>query len=132
MTKQEWITAAEALRVLTPVFGGYTAKLTICQRAHAGLIRARAERFIIDDNSAGAREVPKEFWWAEGHTALEQNWISGDFATYIKQRTRLRTFGVSFLRADIEKLIPTEPRRRPLQNPRVRLEATERWSGMFS
>jgi hypothetical protein len=83
----------------------------------AGLIRARAERFIIDYNSAGAREVPKEFWWAEGHTALEQNWISGDFATYIKQRTRLRAFGVSFLRADIEKLIPTEPEASPAPKP---------------
>ena len=105
--KEQWITAAETLRLLTPVFDSeYAAKMTICQRAHAGLIRARAERFIIDDQSAGSRKIPEDFWWAEGHTALEQNWTSGDFATWIKQKTRLRAFGVSFLRIDIERLVP--------------------------
>jgi hypothetical protein len=48
--------------------------------------------------------VPKEFWWAKGHRALDQNWTTGDFETWIKSTTRLRAFGVSFLRADIEKL----------------------------
>jgi TIR domain len=103
--KEEWITAAEALRLLRPVFGEYDAKLTICKRAHAGLIRARTKRYMIDDNSAGAQKIPKEFWWEEGHSKLEQNWVSGDFATRI-EGTRHGAFGVSFSRADIERLIP--------------------------
>jgi TIR domain len=117
--EEEWITAAEALRLLKPVFGSeYAAILTICTRAHAGLIRARAEHFMIDDKSRGPQEVPKEFWWAEGHAAtLKQNWTSGDFETWIKQRTRLRAFSVSFSRADIEKLIPTEPEAPPAPKP---------------
>jgi hypothetical protein len=65
---EEWITAAEALRLLTPVFGSaYEAKLTICRRAHAGLIRARAQHFMIGDRSTRDQEVPKQFWLAEGH-----------------------------------------------------------------
>ena len=45
--KDEWITAAEAVRLLKPIFeSGYSAKMTICSRAHAGLIRARAEHFM--------------------------------------------------------------------------------------
>jgi hypothetical protein len=116
--KEEWITAADALRLLKPVFGEYTAQLTICKRAHAGLIRARAEHYIIDNQEAGAREVPQEFWWAEGHSALEQNWTSGDFTTYTNRgNTRHRAFGVSFSRADIEKLIPTEPDASPAPKP---------------
>ena len=40
--KDEWITAAEAVRLLKPIFeSGYSAKMTICSRAHAGLIRAQ-------------------------------------------------------------------------------------------
>jgi TIR domain len=108
--KEEWITAADALRLLKPVFGEYTAQLTICKRAYAGLIRARAEHYMINNQEAGAREVPKGFWWDEGHSELEQNWTSGDFTTYTNRgNTRHRAFGVSFSRADIEKLIPTEP-----------------------
>jgi hypothetical protein len=103
--KEEWIRAADAVRLLKPVFDSeYEAKMTICQRAHAGLIRARAERFMVDDRSADDHKVPKEFWWAEGHVALEQNWTTGDFSTWIRRTTRLRAFNISFLREDIEKL----------------------------
>src|SRR6516165_1400060 len=66
-SKDEWITAAEAVRLLKPISESeYAAKMTICRRAHAGLIRARAQHFIIDDRSAGGAELPKNFWWAEG------------------------------------------------------------------
>jgi hypothetical protein len=93
------------------VFGSeYAAKLAICKRAHAGLIRARAEHFMIDDRSAGAQEILSAFWWAEGGASLEQNWTSGDFGTWVNRgNTRVRAFGVSFSRADIEKLIPAQP-----------------------
>jgi hypothetical protein len=107
---QRWISAAEAVRLLKPAFSSeFRATMTICERAHAGLIRARAERFMIDNQLAGEREVPSRFWWAEGHDALKQNWTTGDFETWIEQRTRLRAFGVSFLLADIEKMIPAAP-----------------------
>jgi hypothetical protein len=116
--KEEWITAADALRLLKPVFGSeYEAKLTICKRAHAGLIRARAEHFMMGDRSARDQEVPKVFWWAEGHQPLEQNWTTGDFETWIKHTTRLRAFNVSFLRTDIEKLRPDPKSAKPGASP---------------
>ena len=105
--KEEWISAAEALRLLKPVLGSeWQAQRTICKRAHDGLIRARAERFTVDGEGRLDKSVPKGFWWAEGETALSQNWTVGDFETWIEHKTHLRAFGVSFHRGDIEKLIP--------------------------
>ena len=107
-SKEEWITAAEAARLLKPVFGSeYMAQMTICKRAHSGLIRARAEQYMANERARNNFEIPKEFWWAEGNIALTQNWPSGDFDTWIDRgNTHLRAFNVSFLRADIEKMIP--------------------------
>jgi hypothetical protein len=95
--KEEWITAAEAVRLLKPVFNSdYTSQKTICRRAHAGLIRARAEHFMVDDQSKDGVELPKDFWWAEGGAALEQNWTTGDFTTWIQKTTRLRASAFRF------------------------------------
>jgi predicted nucleotide-binding protein len=109
-SNEDWVTAAEAVRRLKPVLGGeYTAQQTICKRAHSGLIRARAERFMVDEVSRDNCEVRKNFWWAEGNTALTQNWATGDFDTWIERgEVHLRAFGVLYLRADIEKLIPAD------------------------
>jgi hypothetical protein len=106
-SKEEWITAAEAARLLKPTFGTHEAQMTICNRAHSGMIRARAQRFIMHDKTRDNCEIPKRFWWAEGHQALTQNWTAGDFETWTPdEKIRLQAFGVSFLRAEIEKLIP--------------------------
>jgi predicted nucleotide-binding protein len=78
---------------------------TICKRAHAGLIKARAARFIRDERSTDNVDVPAEFWWTEGEAALDQNWTTGDFETWIDHR-RLQAFGVTFRRSDIERLKP--------------------------
>jgi predicted nucleotide-binding protein len=51
-------------------------------------------------------EIPKKFWWAKGEAALDQNWRSGDFGTWIEHKNHIQAFGVEFLRSDIEKLIP--------------------------
>jgi predicted nucleotide-binding protein len=101
---EEWISAARAVTLLG--LGDYSSRMTICKRAHAGLIKARAERFIRGGQAADNVDIPAAFWWAEGHEALEQNWASGDFGTWIEQRIRLQAFGVIFLRSDIERLKP--------------------------
>jgi hypothetical protein len=107
-SKEEWISAAEAARLLKPVFNSaYTAHMTICKRAHNGLIRSRAERFIAGKKESSDFEIPKGFWWAEGNEALHQNWPIGDFDTWVENgNLHLQAFTVSFLRADIEKMIP--------------------------
>jgi nucleoside phosphorylase len=100
--KEEWITAASALALL-----GKNSAATICKRAHAGLIKARAERFIRDGRPADNVDIPVEFWWAKGEAALHQNWETGDFDTWIDQRIHLEAFGVTFRRFDIERSTPT-------------------------
>ena len=99
--KEEWISAAAAVTLLG--MKHLVSTRTICRRAHAGLIKARAERFIRDGRSADNIDVPVEFWWAEGAAALDQNWMAGDFDTWIDHRIHLQAFGVTFWRSDIER-----------------------------
>lgn len=82
--------------------------MRICERAYAGLIRARAEQFQIAGRASADKEVPREFWWAEGNLALEQDWIAGDFSTWLQHKTELKAFGVTFAREDVERLLPPE------------------------
>jgi hypothetical protein len=109
-SKEDWIQAAEAAQLLKPVFNSaYMAQMTICKRAHNGLIRARAERFIAGKKESSDFEIPKGFWWAEGNKALHQNWPIGDFDTWVEMgNLHLQAFGVSFFRTDIEKMIPAD------------------------
>ncbi len=117
-SNEEWMSAAEAEQLLKPAFGTHEARLTICKRAHSGMIRARAQRLITDSRAADNVEIPRVFWWAEGHDALNQNWKAGDFDTWVDSsrltgnfhysalKVHFEAFNVSFLRADIETLIP--------------------------
>lgn len=111
MTSQdEWVTASEAVTILKSIMPEYSARIRICKRAHEGLIRARAMQFNIGTRVFRDRDVPSEFWWAEGHEALEQDWPVGDFSTWIKDgRIQLKAFGVKFARADVELLLPNRP-----------------------
>ena len=102
--KEEWISAANAVALLG--MKHLPGTRTICTRAHAGMIKARAERLIRDGRSADNVNVPFEFWWAEGEAALHQNWTTGDFETWIDNRIYLQAFGVTFWRSDIERLKP--------------------------
>jgi hypothetical protein len=102
--KEEWISAATAVALLG--MEQLLATRTICKRAHAGLIKARAERFIRDGRPADDVDVPVELWWAEGGAALDQNWTTGDFDTWIDQRIHLQAFGVTFRRSDIKRPKP--------------------------
>jgi hypothetical protein len=100
---EDWISAVSALALLG--LNVEIGKRTICKRAHAGLVKARAERFIRDGRPTDNVDIPVEFWWAEGERALDQNWATGDFGTWINER-HLEAFGVTFRRSDIERLNP--------------------------
>lgn len=106
MESVNWISAADAVALLKPAMTGRSAQMAICARAHAGLVRAKARRFMMGDKSRDNCEIPKEFWWAEGHEALEQNWITGDFETWLEKKIHLRAFGVSFDQVAVEELMP--------------------------
>lgn len=101
----EWISAAEALRTLKIPYG-FSARQTICKRAYTSLVRARAEKIVVDDKPQTETNVPTALWWAGGEAALEQNWQSGDFSTWIKHKVHIEAFGVEFQKSDIVKLLP--------------------------
>jgi hypothetical protein len=94
----QWIDAAAALDLIKN-------PMAICERCHAGLIRSRANVLTSNEEKVHDVEVPRRFWWAEGHAALQQNWITGDFSTWI-DGTHARAFGVSFALDDLLTLIP--------------------------
>lgn len=94
----QWIDAATALDLIQN-------PLTICERCHAGLIRSRAKVMRRDDEEVRDVQIPRAFWWAEGHAALDQNWTTGDFGAVVDS-TRVRAFSVSFALDDLLELIP--------------------------
>lgn len=112
MTKnniEAWVSAAGAIDLLQFTLGHGAATIAICERANDGMIKAKAERFIRGDMPSDNVELPLEFWWARGQSALKQNWMTGDFETWIDHKLLLKAYGVRFLRSDIEKMIPDRP-----------------------
>lgn len=102
---QEWIKASLALKYVA--LGGYDlpARLKICERAHHGLIAAKAERIIGNGQEERDKLIGKRFWWAEGQEGLEQDWQAGDFTTWIDQKIEVKAFGVSFDFAALSELV---------------------------
>lgn len=98
----EWISAAEAIAFLPH------GQRAICRNAREGLVRARARRLTWAGEQHDNADVPPEFWWQNGGEALTQDWRSGDFETYERGRhfSIVKAFGVTFRRADIERLKP--------------------------
>jgi hypothetical protein len=116
-----WISAIEAYELVASATNGrYRTAHTICSRARAGLIQARAKTLIIGGRSVSDAFIPAEFWWAGGEAALRQNWRIGDFETWIDRRVRMQAFGVSFSRPAIESLIaPAIANREPARPAQV-------------
>jgi hypothetical protein len=104
--RDEWIPARSALSFLSRRMNVLAATKAICKHAHVGLVKARAVRFIRDGVSRNHFDVPCEMWWAEGAAALEQDWDTGHFETWIKGSIQLQAYGVTFQRSEIEKLLP--------------------------
>lgn len=106
----EWIAAETALRYLTDEIFCYNEQRAICERAHSGMIASKADLLVWGGKEYRHQLVPKEFWWAEGHEALEQNWDSGDFSTWIDRSIEVKAFGVSFDFLGISELAPAQRR----------------------
>jgi hypothetical protein len=104
----EWIKSALALEYVSEGLPNYSARLRICERAHAGLISAKAERIVWAGKEERDHLIGKGFWWAEGHEALEQDWHAGDFSTWIDQKIEVKAFGVSFDFTSISDLVPAD------------------------
>lgn len=100
---EHWIEAAQALDIAGD-------RISLCTRLHAGLIASRARTLSIGGQESDGVKVPKAFWWANGHEALEQDWASGDFSTWIEHKQQLIAFGVKFSLSDVLEMVPFERR----------------------
>lgn len=120
---EQWITAAKARELVSAP--DVDEQVAICSRAKAGLIKARAELFMVDSNKIGAVRIPDIFWWAGGHAALDQNWITGDFSTWIERKTQMQAFGVHFGLDGLLELLPVE--RRAVVAKSVSIVAKPEW-----
>ena len=106
----QWYSAAETIRRVRKATLSPQAEVDIARRALAGLLRARA-CLMITNSQQRDRDlpVPAAFWWAEGFSALTQQWELGDFETYMpKTRVRVQIFGVEFHGGDLENMVPGE------------------------
>lgn len=128
----DWISARDALSAYQAIGDRGEAQQTIAKRAQIGLIEARAERLVVGDETRDNVRVHKTFWWAGGGQAMEANWNTGDFETWINGNhdpdrywlkhghatVRVIASGVSFSRSGIDALLPkTEPVDEPDSKP---------------
>jgi len=90
-----WIPARDAYDTIAHDGSGQTS-VSICSRAAEGLLKARAQLYITRNERSEKKLIPIEFWWAKGHAALDQNWETGDFSTWLNQTFELKAFGVEF------------------------------------
>lgn len=106
----QWIAAHVARKLVINPPSEMAEMLALCVRAHAGLVRAKARLLIVGDDRTENAPIPPAFWWAEGHEALEQNWATGDFSTWIDRRVHWQAFGISFALDDVLEMLPVERR----------------------
>lgn len=126
MDDDERISAYQALQ-LVEGGGGGGASYKICRRARDGLITAHARVLLWGQERYEDVAVPKEFWWAGGEAALDQYWEPGDFETWIGNRTHCRAYGVTFLRSEVEAMVPHKIETEETRGGRKRSEQWNDW-----
>ena len=107
---EQWIPAAQARELLGSPPNDLAERIAICTRAHAGLLKARAELVVTSGRKFANSVLPPEFWWADGEVALEQDWATGDFATWMDSANQWRAFGVHFALDGLLQMLPIEQR----------------------
>ena len=107
---QEWILARDALRFVGASLGLHRAKTVICRRAHQGRLATKAVHYKEGPEQKEDCILPASFWWAEGQEALDQDWGTGDFSTWIKKTTHLQAFDVAFDFVELCNLVPASDR----------------------
>lgn len=100
---EHWIAARTACDIARSAF-------VLCERLHAGLLVARAKFLQLGEHCSQNAIVPKEFWWAKGHAALEADWDTGDFTTWINDSIECRALGVEVGLSGLSELLPFEER----------------------
>jgi hypothetical protein len=109
---EHWIPAAKARQIVDD-------PIAICSRLHSGLLKARADLILLKARAdlittiredRQLKEIPKDFWRAGGHEALEQDWARGDFSTWIDEKHQIEAFAVSIGLFGLLEMVPFEQR----------------------
>jgi len=100
---EQWIEASRALELAGSTYA-------LCERASAGLVKSRAQLLLIGNDRHEDAVIPSKFWWAEGHEALDQDWASGDFSTWIDRSVEWKAFGVTFALPGVLEMLPPDRR----------------------
>lgn len=103
----EWIKADLALAYVSAEPLDWSAQRRICARAFAGMIKAKADRMVIDEQEFRDQLIDREFW-ADGREALQEDWTAGDFSSCPDGLSEVKAFGVSFDFAAISDLVPSD------------------------
>ena len=126
---EHWINAATAVGIVMTRADDHAGMRALCARAHSGLVRARARLLVATEGNSETRSenafVPKALWWAGGHEALEQNWATGDFSTWIDYKVHLQAYGVTFALSGILDMLSAD--RRVLIARRVSVAGNAAW-----
>lgn len=93
--------------------------------AHLGSLKSRARHLTLGKETATNSVIPMGFWWAEGDTALEQDWALGNFETWIDQRLRIIALGVEFDFFDLRDALP--PERAAIVTRQLSISGNEDW-----
>ena len=110
---EQWIDAATARGLIASApdpYREHIAALALCRRAHSGILAARATLLTMGDRRAKDATIPAAFWWAEGEAALDQDWATGDFSTWINRTILCQAFGVTFAISDVLDMLPAAQR----------------------
>lgn len=114
----QWIEASKALELIG-------SNLALCERLRAGLIKSSARLFLKDDDRLEEVLLPASFWWADGHEALDQDWDTGDFSTWIDHSEHWQAFGVTLDLAGVLEMLPFE--RRAIVSRELSVVGSEVW-----
>lgn len=100
---EQWISAAKALEIAKDSFA-------LCERLYAGKILARASVLLTGDKREEECAIPRGFWWAMGHAALDQNWNVCDFSTWLEQKQHIQAYGVTMGLSGVLETVDFEKR----------------------
>lgn len=122
----EWIRANLALRYAAHDDDEYSTQRRIIERAHAGLIPAKAESLLWGDTTEENCKIPKAFWRTdELSDDLHANWEQGDFVRSSRYEVEEQALGVYFDFEAIADLVPAERQAEAMRQ--ISLSANPDW-----
>ncbi len=104
----EWIKASLALKYAAFGEDEYSVGKAIIDRAHAGIIAAKAQKLFWNDTEGSNCSIPEAFWRSdEIDDDLIANWEHGDFQRSDRYQIAEQAFGVCFDFLALSELVPS-------------------------